>query len=76
MATYQISSQGGTVSIHAAETPDSALDAMARAAGYDDHMDACDVTGEEADDWTTDEHDFRKGRIAFLVEEIASNHSK
>lgn len=51
MTKYQIGNkQGADLGIYEGDTPDAALDAMARDAGYADYRDACSITLTDATD--------------------------
>jgi hypothetical protein len=62
MTTYSISNRISGIDLgrYTAETPKEALDALARDAGYEDHAEACRVTGEDASD--------------LVVTEVAAGH--
>lgn len=73
MATFKIASQSGIETTYSGDHirfAFDALDAMSRDAGYDGHDAACKVTGENPDDWTTDETHFKHGKVALLVQRV------
>lgn len=52
MTKYSISNQtsGADLGIYEADSPEAALDIMARDAGYKDYADCCSVVGGSADE--------------------------
>lgn len=68
---YRIQSDAGVdLGTYAGENAQGALDAMAVDAGYRDHRDACDATGMDSTDWTSNPYKFRMGRYSLLVTEV------
>lgn len=73
MRTYKIvSNQGVDMGAFEAESPEGALEAMSRDAGYKSYADGCNAVGASTDDWTTDEWAFKNGRFGLLVTEVES----
>jgi hypothetical protein len=70
MAYYRISSRtGGTdLGIYEGETTEEALGALARAAGYEDHAAACEVTGEDGSDLIVERLEEDQGLLAMAIQ--------
>ena len=62
-----VSSAGVMFGCYEGDSPRAALDALAREAGYADHAEACQVAGEDPNDWTTSMQEFQAGSILFLI---------
>lgn len=68
---YKITSVSGVeMGDYAGESPEAALDALARDAGYDNHAAQCEVTGADPSDWTTSARAFDRGTVALFVQLI------
>lgn len=65
---YQVTSrQGVELGTFEAESPEDALDALAREAGCESHEAVCHLLGTDPNDWTTSVSRFQEGNAALLV---------
>lgn len=68
MNHYQIiSRQGVDMGTFEAETPEDALEALAREAGYESHEAVCHLLDADPTDWTTSVSRFQEGNVSLLV---------
>lgn len=68
MSRYSIMSrQGVDFGEFEADSPEEALDAQAREAGYESHEAVCQLLGTDPTDWTTSVSRFQEGNVLLLV---------
>ena len=71
MKSFQITSSAGVdLGTYPGAEPIDALNALARDAGYADHVAACEKTGAHPADWTDTPSTFRRMPVALLVAEV------
>ena len=72
MPTYQITNSDGLEWTFDGDTPQEALEALARDRGYETYAERCADIGDSPSDWTTDAEDFDRYNFAMLVVEVVS----